>query len=152
MRYYDKRVKSAETVIKIAVVLRLVIIAWTALKWAQAYADERENLERIYNNGGSFVAAIIPVFIADMILTVLWLYHTKVHTVHLILYSILGYFFYTGYFIDMYNVSSVWGMIGAMFIAPFLWAVGFVPFIIGGIGRGRLTKAIREKIEFERDI
>lgn len=75
MNFCDERIKSAEKVIKIAAVLRLFMIAAMAISLARVYADNRENLVRLYNEtyreDKSFFGIIIFGIVLDMVLTVL---------------------------------------------------------------------------------
>lgn len=126
-------------IIKVAAILRLLIIAISALMLAYAYSDEHENMIRIFSKSSSLIY-IISGFFLDAFLTIRWLYHPQIHTGHLVLYIFLGGHFYIFYFIDIFNLSN-WGALAAAFeYMPLMWLIGLIPFILCGIGRKKLTK------------
>lgn len=139
----DEKIKSAQKTIRIAVILRLLLIALLALGLADSYSHEQENILRLYNEN-IYLCFIIPGFVVDMILTIIWLYRPKWHKVHLVLYVLLGGYFCFFYVFDVFNLYGIGEMV-EFFIAPFIWLVGLIPFAVCGIGRDELTKAKAEQ-------
>lgn len=142
----ENRIKSAETIIKNASILRLCITAGMAFMWAFRYADKQENLIRIHRE--SYSSLIIALgFILDLILTISWLKRPTLHTAHVVLYIMFGGIIYIQYFFDYYNALGYIGLaaFGLIFFAAVVWVLGLIPFIVCGIGRSLLTKAKAEQ-------
>lgn len=56
------------------------------------------------------------------------------------------------YMVDVFKISGM-GFVSVLFLyAPVIWVISLIPFIICGLGRSQLTKAIRDKTEYERNI
>lgn len=140
----NKKIRSAQLVISIAVILRLLVTALASLLLAYAYSDVQDNLSRIYSSHDS-VIPIIALFVfglfLDAALTIVWQYRPKLHTLHLVLYILSGGLFYGFLLIDVLNATGMGALGVLIFMAPCVWLAGLIPFIVCGIGRKKLTKA-----------
>lgn len=145
MNIYDKRVKSAETTIKIASIIRLCGITILALMWASSYTFP-SNLMKIYNESSRLIPVILG-FALDIYLTVNWLKSPKLCKLHMILYIFLSIFFYHIYSIDFGNLDSgdAWSVLASVIVAGFIWILGWNLFIICKIGNNDLAKAEAEQ-------
>lgn len=143
----DKKVRSAETIIKVSAIMRMCMIAVLAFVLARKYADDYENIIRIYKykDAGRLVIVALSL-VVDMIMTVNWIKRPKLHTAHMVLYMLFGGIIYTLYVIDYYNILNLLPMsiIGVLYNAFYIWFIGLIPFIICGVGRCELTKAKAE--------
>ena len=133
----NKKLRSARSMIKTAVITRLIGNALLSLWTAAGYSEIKENLLRI-DSGAVILPYIIAALFADTFLTVLWLKNKLFHTIHLWLYIALYGFGYCFMIIDVMNLRS--RAILAAFV--FIWAAGLIPFIVCGIGRRKQTKAL----------
>lgn len=139
MTMHEKNIRSAQAIIRIAAILRLLFIALLALKLAGAYADEHENIVRMYHENSN-LGFLVPGFLLEMVLTVLWMRYPKLHTVHLVVYILIGGYYYLAYVFDAFNMYGL-GALVAFFIAPCIWLVGLIPFIVCDVGRRKLKRA-----------
>lgn len=140
----DKKIRSAQLVISIAAILRLLVTALASLLLAYAYSDVQDNLSRIYSSHGSmtpYVLVFVFGLFLDAFLTNTWRYRPKLHTLHLVLYILLGGIFYGFILIDVLNARGMGALEVLILMAPCVWLVGLIPFIVCGIGRKMLTKA-----------
>jgi len=144
----ERKIKQGKNTIKIAVMIHLAYTALLALILASSYSDYRSNLLRS-SEGESFLAIIIPVFIADSVLAMLWMYKRVFHTIHLVIYIIFGGWFYLYYLADYMNGTGA-AVFAAIFLTPFVWAFGMISFIICAAGRKSLTNAINEYDHYAR--
>ena len=136
----DKKIKSAQKTIRISVILRLLFTAVLMLLLANEYSYEHENVLRLYHGYIYRLIIIIFGFFFDTLLTILWLYRPKLHTLHLVLYVVFGGILYIVYVVDLFNTGGM-GYMLAIFLAPFIWLIGLVPFIVCWVGRRNLTIA-----------
>lgn len=134
------KIEDARRTISIAVIMRLMGNAFIALLTASFYSDTRSNLLRI-DGGRPLLPYIIAALFIDSALTILWQLSKTVHTLHLGLYILAYGFGYMFYLIDVFNLLGA-AVLGALLLAPIMWVIGLVPFIVCGIGRKRLTKAL----------
>ena len=145
MNAYDKKVKEAETIIKVSILLRLSGIAILALFLAASYAYPGYII-KMYNHS-SRLFIIIPVFALEFFLTLKWLSSPKLLKLHLILYSFLGGVFNVIYLTDALNLgsSSAYGMLAAVAAAVPVWIYGMISLIIAKVGDNSLAKAEAEQ-------
>ena len=137
----ENKLRRAELTIKAAVILKLIGNALIALWTASSYSDTTDNLYRISRGGGQ-LALIVGGLFADTLLTVLWLKNKSFHTIHVWLYILLYGLAFIGLLVDLMNLYGA-NALGAIVVAPMLWAVGLIPFIVCGVGRRLRTKALR---------
>lgn len=140
MKMNERRIKSAKTMIKVAVILRLSVTAVLMLGLAYAYTDERENLLRSYQ-GTARLYIVIFGFFLDTLLAILWLYSPKIFKLHLVLNLVLGCGLYGAYVVDFHNATGMGASLVAFFKSPFIWLIGLVPFIICEKGNSKLKMA-----------
>lgn len=136
----NKKLRSARSMIKTAVITRLIGNALLSLWTAAGYSEIKDNLLRI-DSGAVILPYIIAALFADTFLTVLWLKNKLFHTIHLGLYIALYGFGYCFMIIDVMNLRSR-AILAAFVLALFIWAAGLIPFIVCGIGRRKQTKAL----------
>ena len=144
-----KHIQTAQQMIRLSALIRLVMIALAAVVLAFVYAYNRHNLPWIYRGNADMITVIVPVLLLDTGLTLVWL-HPKnlypswlvLYTVHLVLYILYGIRFYTLYLCDVCDLYGGFGvMVFALLFALCIWLSGLSLFIICMIGRIKLEKA-----------
>lgn len=145
----DKRKKTAHILIKTAAILRLSITALLLLMLIHSFSGRENDLWLVYS--GAFIITkrmVVPGFLFDTILTLLWLCRLDKEMFHLILYLVhaalnccflcVVYLLYAYAFIHPYEGI---GIFAVGIIAVFIWGIHFIPFIIGLIGVIKLWKS-----------
>lgn len=130
----DEKIKSTQTNIKVAVILHLLFTAVLMLLLAIEYSDEHENLIRLYTGSERRMVITVFGFLLDSLLTILWLYRPKLNTIHLVLYIIFGGILCSVYGIDLLNARGMGVALVVVFLAPFIWFNGLIPFLIYRFG------------------
>lgn len=139
----EKKIRSARIIIKVSVILRLLWNTFLSVWMASSYSDLIDNLIRI-NYGGTDLPIVIAGLFIDTLLTILWLYKPTFHTIHLVVYILLGWLYYGWMLIDLMVLDGMGAAAALLFIMPFLCLIGIVPFIVCGVGRRMLTNALSE--------
>lgn len=148
----NDKIKSSEKIINASVIIRLLIDAISAL--LMAYSASKDVRLQLHNDG---IFLLVPVFVAfsmDMIFTLLWRASAELNIFHLGCYVLFGGIFYAAYFslifadsldAELLNIDALTiDYLGTVHII-IAWAIGLIPFIMYGIGRGKLKKAEAEQ-------
>lgn len=126
--------KYSERLINISVLSKLTVMALIALIAAFTYSDSMLVLERAYKN--DFTICVVVAFIMlETLLTLFWKRSWIVLIVHLCLYAFPGSILYVFGVFDLLDIGNGIGGLIVFVIAPIVWGIGLVPFIIYGYGR-----------------
>ena len=136
----ENLMKKAQRIMEAGVLVHLAINVLLALWMISSYSSLDNNLERIATDT-SMLRDVIIFLVIDTALAVLWLLSPLFHTIHLILFILLGWIVYPCLFIDFLVVRGI-GAMGFFLYSPFLLACFLIPYIIYGIGRSSRTKAL----------
>lgn len=142
----DKDIRKAKTLIKTAVILRLLIMALLALGLTKIFSDERLSDLRIFFGFDKLLLIVIPGLLFDMVMTLLWLYKPDNHRFHYTHYKAhaVMYVFPMSCIYVCYSIVFVCpsGSIDTLsaFFALFIWITVAIPFVISGIGFSTLWK------------
>lgn len=147
MNVYDKRIKSAETTIKIALIIRLCGISFLIFLWVKSYL-----YPNYFEKSNDDIAHLIPVilgFVLDVLLTVGWFRSFMMYVIHSILFMLLGGVFYFFYVADTFNYKfpyrfSIWKIYDMFEIginAAVIWCLSLIPFIMCAISNNDLARA-----------
>lgn len=136
----EKLLNKAQWLMETGVILHLGINVLLALWMIVSYSSNDNNLERIITNS-SMLTGVIIFLVIDTVMALLWLFSPLFHTLHLILFILLGWLIYPCVFIDL-MVWRGWGAIAAFVYAPVLLVFLLIPYIVYGAGRKNRTKAL----------
>lgn len=144
----DKRKKTAHILIKTAAILRLSITALLLLMLIHSFSVQEYDLWLVYS--GAFIITkrmVVPGFLFDTILTLLWICRLDKEIFHIILYlfhAALNFYFicfvYLPYAYAFIHPYEGIGIFAVGIIAVFIWGIHFIPFFIGLIGVIKLWK------------
>lgn len=136
-------VNSAKKTIRIAVIFRLIYNVFLLWLCAKSYSNSWENLVRIYSNSSALVF-ILGFLAIDSLLTVMWIYKPKLYHLHMLLHGVLGPIFNLIFLADVTGFKGI-GAIIIFFIAPFMWGLGWLTFMICRTGRKEMKLAMLEQ-------
>ena len=136
----EKKISSAKNIITISVILSLLWNVYLSVYMMSAYSDQHNNLLRIHQGGSDLPIFILGLFI-DTVVSILWISKPKLFKIHRMVYILGSWLFYN---IMLFEKEAISGL-GAIFVlfttVPFLYLIGFIPFIVGSIGYSKLDKA-----------
>lgn len=141
----EEKIRSARSIIKAAVIMRLLWNAFLSVKMASSYIDQADNLMRI-SRGGYGLPIVIAGLLIDTILTVFWIHKPKIFTLHFVAYILLGWLYYGMMLAELWVISGGGGL-ALLIVVPFICFVGVIPFIVCDTGQKKLAKALAEPDE-----
>ena len=142
----NKKILGAKRCINVGIIIRLVINMMISVLIMRGYSLFDKQYEVITSDYLS-LSILISVIIADTVLTVLWLYKIRFHTVHFVLQILFGWIYYLLLFFDMSLYDESYMDISHMIFSSHyfsllivLFVIGIVPFILGATGRTIIKK------------
>lgn len=153
MNEYEKILRSAETTIKTAAIIRLFTDASMSL--LLAYSCSKNIQFQVHEYGISILFFVIFTILADMIFTVLWQFSENFFAFHGIFYILFGIVFYGNCFGWVFIEAPIAERLGfdvltvklpVMGYATVAYIIGLIPFVIYKNGRRKMKKANRIRI------
>ncbi len=139
----EEKILKAEKKMKNAVLLRLIFNVCLSLWMVSSYTDSYFNLRRVAAGNDNLPFVILFLFL-DTALTILWLNKPVIEKIHFVTYIPTGVFYF-GLMTENFDNEYSMGVLAVMiFIMPFLYIVGLIPFLIYNSGRQKIKNAMNE--------
>ena len=135
----DNNSASARKTIEASAIIRLIGLALLSLLLARRYSHEPDMLRRIISGPGRLIA-VSAAFLADAVMTVLWIYKPGVFRVHLALFAVGGIFEFLLFLKDITNTSAVSSELMLVIAAVCIWNVNLLFFVTCGEGIKELNR------------